>query len=248
MTVKDNFSRQSDKYARYRPGYPPELFQFIYSKVESTDAAWDCGTGTGQSAKELAKHFKKVFATDISQKQLDNAYRSDNIIYSLQPAEKTNFPDNLFDLVTISQALHWFKFDKFYEEVKRVAKRGAWIAAWTYSNPSISPKIDELVNVEYYKNTLGKYWDYERKYVDEHYQTIPFPFKEIETPSFEIRLQWELAELHGYLETWSALQKFIAGNNFDPLPNLMKAIRPYWSAEKMPIIFPLHLRMGQIEK
>ena len=248
MLVKDNFSRQADKYARYRPSYPEELFQFIYSNVGNTDLAWDCGTGNGQSAKELARHFRKVFATDISQKQLDNAYRKDNIIYSLQSAEQTNFPDDSFDLITISQALHWFKFDKFYDEVKRVAKAEAWIAAWTYSNPAISPKIDELINVEHYQNTVGKYWDYERRYVDEHYQTIPFPFREIKTPAFEIRLQWDLTELHGYLETWSALQKFIASNNFDPLPKLIEDIKPHWSSEKMQIVFPLHLRMGKIEK
>src|ERR1044071_3550840 len=106
--MKDNFSKQSIAYAKYRPTYPQELYDFILSKVEKRDAAWDCGTGNGQTAKELSKYFKKVFATDISEKQIQNAHAVENIFYSMQPAEQTNFSDNTFDLVTVSQALHWF--------------------------------------------------------------------------------------------------------------------------------------------
>ena len=109
--MKDNFSRQSDLYAKYRPTYPQELYDFILSKVENRNAVWDCGTGNGQTARELAKYFEKVFATDISEKQIDKADQATNIFYSVQPAEQTNFADNSFDLVTVSQALHWFNFE-----------------------------------------------------------------------------------------------------------------------------------------
>ena len=83
-------------YAKYRPDYPQELFDFILSKLTTRKAAWDCATGNGQTAKVLAKHFENVYATDISQKQLDNAVKADNIFYSVQPAEKTNFEENSF--------------------------------------------------------------------------------------------------------------------------------------------------------
>jgi hypothetical protein len=59
--MKDNFSRQADAYAKYRPGYPPELFDFILKYVEGRSAAWDCATGNGQSAMSLAKHLKSSF-------------------------------------------------------------------------------------------------------------------------------------------------------------------------------------------
>jgi ubiquinone/menaquinone biosynthesis C-methylase UbiE len=253
--MKDNFSKQADIYARYRPTYPQELFDFIFNHLKNKQIACDCGTGNGQAAKELAKHFEKVFATDISQKQIDKAHQASNIFYSVQPAEQTNFPDNIFDLITVSQALHWFKLNKFYTEVKRVAKSGAWIAVWMYNLPSVSPEIDELVNVQLYKNELGKYWDYERKYVDDNYATLLFPFSEIQTPVFTIQLEWTLEELEGYINSWSALQKFIEANQFSPVDKLIKQIQPHWSArtpseknEKMKIVFPVYMRMGQIEK
>jgi len=246
--MKDNFSRQADLYSKYRPTYPQELYDFILNKIAQRQAAWDCGTGNGQTAKELARYFEKVFATDISQKQIDNAVKTENIYYSIQPAEQTNFHDNKFDLITASQALHWFQFDKFNNEVKRVAKPGGWIAVWMYGLISITPAIDELLAVNYYKKKLGSYWDYERRFVDENYTTIPFPFCEIKTPEFQINYEWTIEELQGYLNTWSALQKYIADNQINPVDNLIKEIKPFWENEKMRIVFPVHLRMGQIEK
>lgn len=246
--MKDNFSRQSELYAKYRPAYPQELFDFILNHVTSKDAAWDSGTGNGQTAKELAKYFKKVFATDISEKQIQKGYKAENIFYSVQPAERTNFEDNSFDLITVSQALHWFAFNEFYAEVKRVTKPGGWIAIWTYTLPSISPGIDELVQVKLYKEVLGSYWDYERRLVDEKYATIPFPFNEISCPVFKMYFEWTLEELIGYTNTWSALQKFVAVNSFNPADALKKQIEPHWTGEKMAISFPIYLRMGQVAK
>ena len=246
--MKDNFSKQAGIYAKYRPTYPKELFRFILTHLKNKQAAWDCGTGNGQSAKELAKSFEKVFATDISQKQIDKAHKTDNIFYSIQPAEQTNFADNTFDLITVSQALHWFNPDKFYAEVKRVAKPGAWIAVWMYNLPSISDEIDELINVKLYKNILGAYWDYERKYVDNNYTTLLFPFREIETPLFKIQLEWAIDDLQGYINSWSALQKFVTSNAFNPVDDVIKQAVPYFRKEKMKVVFPVNLRMGQIEK
>ena len=245
--MKDNFSRQADIYAKYRPGYPKELFDFIIGHVTHCETAWDCATGNGQTAKQLSVYFKNVVATDISQKQLDNAFPAQNITYLLQPEEQTDFANDSFDLITISQALHWFNFEKFYAEALRVAKPGAWLAAWMYSLLRISPVVDAIIE-HYHFETLGNYWDKERKYVDADYATIPFPFTGIETPVFSITYYWTLEELEGYFNTWSALQKYIVAHNDSPVPVLIRQVRPHWKNEKMKIIFPLHLRMGQVIK
>jgi ubiquinone/menaquinone biosynthesis C-methylase UbiE len=245
--MKDNFSKQADSYARYRPHYPQQLFDFILNHIDKKQNAWDCATGNGQTAVVLAHYFKNVFATDISQKQIANAQQAENIYYSIQPAEQTDFTNDTFDLITVSQALHWFRFDDFYKEVIRVAKSGSIFAAWSYSLLYISPEIDKLVR-QYYTNTLGTYWDAERKYVDEEYHTIPFPFQEIITPGFTMEYHWTIEELEGYFNTWSALQKFIAVNKFNPVDELIQSIKPYSGNEKLKIVFPLHVRMGRIEK
>ena len=78
--MKDNFSAGSDKYAKYRPTYPAEFFEYLKSIVPARKSVWDCGTGNGQVAFKLAGIFDHVFATDISQAQIDNARQAGNII------------------------------------------------------------------------------------------------------------------------------------------------------------------------
>jgi SAM-dependent methyltransferase len=245
--MKDNFSTRARLYAQYRPHYPKELFDHILGHVKENELAWDCGTGNGQSAIPLSKHFKKIFATDISEKQISNAPKKENIIYAIEPAEKTSLADGSVDLVTVAQAIHWFKFDEFYAEVRRVAKPGAVIAVWTYNLLKISKKIDSIIYDHHFK-MLGDYWDPVRKYVDESYTTIPFPFGEIKTPEFRIEVNWSLADLEGYLNTWSALQKFIAANSYNPVGDLMNEIKKQWGdAEKRNIYFPVYLRLGTVK-
>ena len=77
--AKDLFSNQASLYAQYRPGYPPGLFEYILQHVKNKQQAWDCATGNGQAAVELAKYFDKVMATDISEKQLHLAQPLENI-------------------------------------------------------------------------------------------------------------------------------------------------------------------------
>jgi ubiquinone/menaquinone biosynthesis C-methylase UbiE len=244
--MKDNFSSYSPGYAKYRPGYPPELFEYILGFVREKEMAWDCGTGNGQSAKILSQHFKKVIATDISQSQLDNAFKAANIQYAFEPAEQTSIEAASIDLITVAQAIHWFNFDRFYTEVRRVAKPGGILAVWTYSLLQVSPEIDDLISHQHFI-TLKDHWDPERKYVDEYYANIPFPFEEISTPVFNIRLRWSPEDLRGYLNTWSALQKFIRVNDHNPVDELMEKIAAVWGEDPLRnIIFPVHLRLGII--
>ena len=246
--MKDNFSTRAAIYAKHRPTYPSALFEYIMSFVQNKKLAWDCGTGNGQSAIELSRYFENVFATDISSKQIEHAKKGNNIIYTLEPAEKTNLADNSTDLVTVSQALHWFKFDEFYVEVKRVSTATGIIAAWTYSLLQVDEITDALIH-KYHFETLEAYWDEERKYVDDGYQSIPFPFKQISSPAFQIEVNWGLEELEGYFNTWSALQKFIAANNYNPVPALIEKIKLNWpAAEVKKIIFPIHLKLGYVHE
>ncbi len=247
IKMKDNFSAHAQAYAKYRPSYPPELFTYIRSICTGFETAWDCATGNGQLAKHLADMFAQVHATDISQQQLDHAVLQPNIHYSIQPAEQTNFVANSFDLVTVAQAVHWFNFEKFYAEVKRTAKQDGIIAIIGYGRFLCSPEIDRWVD-ELYDNIIGSYWDSERKYIDENYQTIPFPFKELPAPIINIEHDWTLQELVGYLETWSAVQKYTRQQGESPVRLIEEQLKKYWGkAAKRTITFPLLLRAGSIQ-
>ena len=60
--------------------------------------------------------------------------------------------------------------------------------------------------------------------------------------------EWAMDELQGYINTWSALQKFITVNHFNPGDDLMRKVKSVTNNQTMKIVFPVHLRMGQIEK
>jgi ubiquinone/menaquinone biosynthesis C-methylase UbiE len=246
MSTKDNFSVQSDQYAKYRPTYPDAFFEYLNSIIQNKQSAWDCGTGNGQVASELAKTFENVYATDISQSQIDNALQAENVFYSVQPAEKTNFEEGLFNLIIVAQAIHWFDFDAFYTEAKRTSAENALLCVIGYGRLKINQQIDDIIT-DFYINVIGKYWDKERKYIDENYETIPFPFEEIKAPKFENQHLWTLEHLIGYLNTWSAVKHFIKQNGYNPVEELQTKIAPFWKGNEVKkVIFPLLLRMSKL--
>ena len=242
--MKDRFSTDSQAYANFRPGYPDALIECMLAQTPRRNRAWDCGTGNGQLAAMLAPHFTQVDATDISATQLAQAPTIANVVYSRQPAEQTQFPDHIFDLITIAQAIHWFDFEHFYTEVRRVAAPDARIAVIGYPLLSINPKVDFVVQ-HLYAGILKDYWDPERHYLDEDYRTIPFPFEELPTPQFASQYDWNFEQLIGYLNTWSAIKNFQKVNELNPLQLVEADLKNAWgAAETLQFTFPMILRLG----
>lgn len=244
--MKDRFSSHASLYASFRPTYPKALYDFIFSLLKANENAWDVGCGNGQVTRDLAPRFTSVCATDISKKQLENAPAFPNVTYTLCPAHESHFADNSFDLITVGQALHWFRIPEFFTEAKRVGKPDAVIAVWGYSLLKIDTGIDELMT-DFYTNKIGPYWDPERKLVDEQYQTIQFPFAEIKAPSLAFSFEWTLEEFAGYLTTWSSVQKYIKQHDSNPVDDLIDQIRPTWGSLRK-VSFPLFTRIGRIKK
>ncbi|WP_341842693.1 class I SAM-dependent methyltransferase [Chitinophaga caseinilytica] len=124
MTFKDLFSVQSASYAKFRPDYPPALYAWLASQTPGHAQAWDCGTGNGQCAVHLAGFYENVYATDPSAQQIAHAAPHDRVRYAVEPAENCGLPDASADLVTVGQALHWFRFEDYFREVARVLRPG----------------------------------------------------------------------------------------------------------------------------
>jgi SAM-dependent methyltransferase len=245
--MKDNFSAQATYYRAFRPNYPPELYEFVLGQVEGRDLAWDCGTGNGQVAGELARHFARVYATDISAAQLSEATELPNVQYALRPAEESGQEPRSVDLITAGQALHWFPFTAFYDEVRRVLKPGGLFAAWGYQLFVTNVEaLNEQIR-HFYAAVVGPYWDAERHHVDQAYTSIPFPFEEIECPLFSIHLQWSIDELEGYLHTWSSVQHYIRAHQQDPVATLMPQLRPLVAdGQLLDVHFPVFMRAGRL--
>jgi SAM-dependent methyltransferase len=245
--AKDNFSIQSREYSVFRPVFPDALYEFIVQQVNGFNLAWDVATGNGQSAVKIAPYFEKVIATDISENQLAHAFQLPNIIYRAEAAEHSSLEANSVDLVVVSQALHWMDFDAFYPEVKRVAKPAAVIAAFVYSLLEAGdPVINNAISKFYFEDS-APYWDKERRWVDEAYTSIPFPFREIAAPPFTMEYQWTLADIAGYINTWSACQHYQkqTGRNLVE-EKLLPPLREFSMDKIVRVQFPVYMRIGRI--
>jgi hypothetical protein len=245
---RDHFSQQAAAYAIHRPGYPAALFQYLASVCPRQERAWDTATGNGQAATGLARHFANVIATDASRNQVANAKPHPGVRYMVAASEHSPLAPASIDLTTIAAALHWLDLDAFYREVTRVSRPAALLAAWTYDPPSIDPAIDEVVR-DFSTNTLASYWPPERRYVDRHYQTIPFPFERLPVPSFEARAEWDLNQLLNYVGTWSAVVRGRAATGTDLVAGLEQQLLPLWepAAHIRVIRWQLFLLVGRVD-
>lgn len=263
----DLFSHHAALYAKARPHYPPELFDYLAGLCASKRLAWDVGTGNGQAAVALAAHFERVIATDASAEQLKHAAPHPRVTYEISTAEDPALvaangiilPGSV-DLVTIAQAIHWMTFDAFYANVRRAAAPGAIIAAWCYTLPRVDERVDAMVDRFCYE-TVGTFWEPRRQYVEDRLETIPFPFGEIPTPAcgglsrdrhgvdspFACRSDWTFEELLAYIESWSAVQKYRRKRGSDPLPMIRDDLTRAWGdASRRTVLSPIYLRVGRL--
>src|SRR5882672_6324063 len=132
---QDLFSNHAACYAQARPGYPKELFAYVASLVPEHKLAWDAGTGNGQAAIGLAEQFERVIATDASAEQIKHATPHERVEYRVVTAEGADLEPGSVDLVMVAQALHWFRHDAFYANVRRVARPHGVIVASCYTLP-----------------------------------------------------------------------------------------------------------------
>jgi SAM-dependent methyltransferase len=241
---KDHFSKQAADYAKYRPRYPKELFRWLASIAPARELAWDCATGSGQAAIELAAVFERVIATDASEKQIANAEQHSRVEYRVATAEESGLKAAPVDLVTVAQALHWFDLVRFEAEARRVARTGGIVAAWAYKLATVSPAVDAIVN-HYYSDVVGPYWPAERVLV-ERFEELPFAFDQIAAPPFQMVAQWEAEHLLGYLRTWSATQRFMAAEKRDPLVAVETEVRRAWREETRRVVWPLTVKVGRV--
>ncbi len=160
-TYKNYFTPKSaaERYAKGRPHF----HSFVIGKItkflaieKRFESALDVGCGTGLSSISLTEISKKVVGIDISAGRLNFAERNESIEYVLASAENLPFSDGKFDLLTISQAIHWVDKEKFFAEADRVLKSESLIVA--YDNYFLGQMLgNPAFNVWYQDEFLKNY-------------------------------------------------------------------------------------------
>ena len=213
MILQDNqlhhhklFSDKSDLYASSRSEYPQEVFGYLASICPATHLAWDSACGNGQAAVGLKKEFDRIHATDVSEEQISNAKTHPGISYATVESENTALESDSCDLICVAQALHWFDYDRFWPEARRILKPGGIFSAIGYNWPSISEAIDFEIK-KHVLDIIEPYWAPQNKLIWNHYRDLNIPFAKQETPKFTMSVDWDLDELFGLMHTFSATRR-----------------------------------------
>ena len=150
---RGDYTRLAGDYARFRPGYAPQVATAILGYVgraaASIDAA-DIGAGTGIWTRILAtRGLRSVVAVepnDNMRGQGIETSRGTGIGWFKGSAEATGLPDGSADLVSMASSFHWADFDKACDEFHRILRPGGvFVALW---NPRFIEANPLLVEIE----------------------------------------------------------------------------------------------------
>ena len=248
-SFKDHFSEVASAYAAHRPSYPAAVVDFLARIAPARRLAWDAGCGSGQLSVLLAGAFEHVVATDASAEQIGRATSQASVEYRCARAESSGLPERVADLATAAQAVHWFDLPAYYAEVRRVVRPGGIVALISYGVVTVGADLDAVIQ-PFYRNVLASYWPPERRHVDDGYRSLPFPFVELDAPAFEIRLEWRLPDLVGYVGTWSAVWALEKAEGPGPFTTFCRALEAAWGRGQATTVrtvrWPLVLRVGRV--
>lgn len=143
---KQRFSTRVDNYVKYRPTYPPGVIALLREECGLGDnsVVADVGSGTGILTELLLKAGSRVFGIEPNKEMREAGERLladyDGFTSVAASAEDTTLPDNSIDIVTASQAFHWFDRARAKQEFLRILKPGGWVALiWNDRQTTTTP-------------------------------------------------------------------------------------------------------------
>lgn len=242
MSFTDLFSGHASLYAASRPTYPERVVADIARLAPGRARALDVGTGNGQSALLLARHFDRVHATDASAAQIVEAFPHERVLYAVEPAEQSSLPDGSCDLVLAAQAAHWFDPERFGAEVRRVLRPGGIVAAIGYGWWYVDPQVDAIIG-EHLLKPVEPHWLPGNWLLIDGYRDLRLPGEEVRMTPAAIHLAWERQDAEAYVLSWSVVQKL----GPDVTAAAFAALRKVWpDGQKRHVAMPIVSRVHRL--
>jgi ubiquinone/menaquinone biosynthesis C-methylase UbiE len=121
-------------YDRGRPFHHPRTLARAMSLVGEArvERGLDIACGTGMSTIALREHAQDVVGVDVSPEMLRAARRASGVAYLFARAERMPFAAATFDAVTCCSGIHWFDQPRFFAELHRVLRPGAWVVLYDH--------------------------------------------------------------------------------------------------------------------
>ncbi|MFL9922855.1 class I SAM-dependent methyltransferase [Herbaspirillum lusitanum] len=151
-TAADGYTVTADNYVRGRPGYPPEVMQWLRDDLLLSvgKVVLDLGAGTGKFTAYLARTGAHVIAVEPVEKMRDKLVEALPQVRALAgTAEAIPMPDASVDAIVCAQAFHWFASTAALQEIQRVLKPGGCLGLiWNMRDARVGwvQKLDSIVN------------------------------------------------------------------------------------------------------
>lgn len=241
------FDRGGADYAQYRPQYPPALAAYLADVSPGRALAVDVGCGSGQLTAALVPHFAQVLGLDPSASQLAHAQCVGKVHYACARAEHLPVAAGSAHLIVAAQAAHWFDLPTFYAQVRQIAAPGAVLALVSYGVLQLPLGLAACFR-DFYEDKLQPHWPPQRRWVDEGYRTLAFPFVELQPPQLQIRHWWCASEFVGYISTWSAVRRLHEADQGAVFARFAQDLSRLWGdpQKRRLVRWPINLRVGVV--
>lgn len=128
MNNTTKFDGKGEVYAKARPKYAAELFDYIKNTLQIPEKSVfaDIGSGTGIFSEQLLDNGYRVYAVEPNadmRKKAEEKLSADKDFVSVDGTDSnTGIPNQSVDCITTAQAFHWFDAEKFKKECRRILK------------------------------------------------------------------------------------------------------------------------------
>ena len=151
-----DWGKTSEDYAKYRDIYPKKFYQSILDLGLCKDGqqVLDIGTGTGVLPRNMYSYGAKWIGTDISENQILQAKKlaanaGMDIDFFACPAEKVDYPDETFDVITACQCIWYLDAKviapKFSKMLKSNGKLLILYMGWLPYEDALAGKSEEII-------------------------------------------------------------------------------------------------------
>ena len=200
----ERFSGRVLNYAKYRPGYPQDLFEFLHkeARLETGSLVVDIGSGTGLLAELFLRNGCTVSCIEPNREMREMGEtllsRYPRFSSSFGKADSTGLTDGAADLIVVGQAFHWFDVEAARKEFARILKPGR-LAALIWNNR----KAAESGLMHDYQELLSRHCpDYKlsphRDYDEDNLRKF-FRKEHLNTACFDNRQSFDLQGFKGRL-------------------------------------------------
>ena len=224
------FTGKAGYYARYRRGYPAEVFDTIISRFALTPSSeiLDLGCGTGNVAIPLAERGFRIHAIDPEPEMLHEGQMREAAVHACGISWQLGADTSLgelalppFRLCTMGLSFHWMDRSHILMTLDALIEPGGGIACLSRNDSFFSHLENGWGGAvrDVLREMLGDAWDYsgrlKRGQRDRHEESfLQSPFPIIEECDFQVREELTVDDIIGLqLSTSYAAPALLTGRN-----------------------------------